>query len=251
MRLLPIGRLTLLFLLAGCGSPRGESLFRLSDAALPLSIKTQIPARRPLLLVPGWGYRLTGLVVGQEAWARYIEWLVTDGYAREDIHVLSYHYRKGLDYINAELTTQFRAIVASYPAGTKFDVMGHSLGGFTSLAAIVDSGVAPRVQKYISLSGIPFGWDSWYCAAGVCGKADRQLTPFKNDFVTAFHSANAEAIAALEKCSVFSPDDEFVKPYDAGRFADGTNIEIAGIKHMDTIWTQQSYRAMRHGCYGE
>lgn len=57
------------------------------------------------------------------------------------------------------------------------------------------------------------------------GSAHKKLSPLRNAFVMAFHARHAADIACLDKCSLFSPDDRLVTPYDAGRFSDRINME--------------------------
>jgi pimeloyl-ACP methyl ester carboxylesterase len=229
----------------------GRDFFGLADQMLTVPTSSQNPGenRRPIILVPGWGWRITGLYVREESWERYIDWLVQDGYSRSDIYIVNYSYEKDLDTIKSEMIPQFQDILSQYSSDTQFDVMGHSLGAFTSLWTIMEGGFAARVKKFISLSGIPQGWDSWYCAAGVCGIADQELTPYQNPFVLNFLSHYATEVDQLEKCSLFSPQDGLVKPYDAGKWPDGINVDVPDMKHMATIWQQPFYEIMRENCY--
>lgn len=39
----------------------------------------------------------------------------------------------------------------------------------------------------------------------------------------------------MKKCSIFSPEDGVLDPYDSGAFADGTNVELRNIRHVQFI----------------
>jgi pimeloyl-ACP methyl ester carboxylesterase len=237
-----------IFGLTSCGEP-GRGFFHLSDELLPSQLVGSGQNQRPIILVPGWGWNLTGLHVGEDSWARYIDWLVQDGYLRSDIYVVNYSYEKDLDTIKAQMIPKFQEILSQYSPDTQFDVMGHSLGAFTGLWTIMEGGFSPRIKKFISLSGVPQGWDSSYCAAGICGAADQEIVPYQNTFVMAFLTQYAAQIHQLEKCSLFSPQDGFVKPYDAGKWPDGINVDVPNMKHLATIWQQPFYGIMRANCY--
>jgi pimeloyl-ACP methyl ester carboxylesterase len=208
------------------------------------------PAVRPILLVPGWGYNLYPFIFLKTAWNPYLRWFQQEGFPAKDIHILRYHYEADLDTIGQEVTTQLQTILASYPPGTQFDIMGHSEGAFVALYAMMISGLSSHFKKYISLAGIPQGWDSNLCAKGLCGKADEDLIPWHSPLVMNFLTTYAAQIHALDKCSLYSPADQFVKPYDAAKFDDGTNIEVPDMRHMQWIWTLRGFETMRAGCYG-
>jgi hypothetical protein len=67
----------------------------------------------------------------------------------------------------------------------------------------------------------------------------------------AFHKRHAAEIQRLEKCSLFSPADGLLKPYDCGRFEDGINIDVPGMDHLHAAHERKYYRIMRRACYGE
>src|SRR5688572_16303557 len=88
----------LFFVLASCGRELTDSFdptqrLLVSGPVVRQSTETR---KRPIILVPGWGYRLTGRKVSDSAWGNYIAWLVEDGYERDDIHVIGYPYQKSL-----------------------------------------------------------------------------------------------------------------------------------------------------------
>lgn len=202
------------------------------------------PAPRPLFLVPGWG---PPAIVGYRA---FVGFLTDDGFPRERIHVLRYTYTQDLATITRQLVSQFREALARYPAGTRFDVIGHSTGDFVAIYALVQAGLADRVEHYVGLSGIGHGWDCPACTKGWLGKVERQLSPAYNDLINDFYSENAAVISGIKKCALFSPDDGLIAPYDSGRFDDGINIEIEGMRHLDSVKKHSAYATMRQECFG-
>jgi pimeloyl-ACP methyl ester carboxylesterase len=255
LRILVVGSV-ITYVLCGCGRTEVKSpeLFSVPSLLLTSVRALTTPtvatgAARPIILVPGWGWNFTKYKLTQPVFAGYIQWLINDGVPAQDIYVVDYGYAKDLDTIKGQMIPAFQKIISSYPADTKFDVMGHSEGGFTGLYTIMEGNFSNRIQKFVSLSGIPQGWDNWYCKTGICGKAHLDLIPYHSTFVVAFLNQYADQIHGLQKCSIYSPDDGFVKPYDAGKFSDGTNVDVPGMHHMATIWDEQFYHVMRSHCY--
>lgn len=205
----------------------------------------------PILLVPGLWYKYSKPVLGQKVFDPITRWLIQSGFPAEDIHVLNYDSTATIDFINNQLESQIETILQQYPAGTRFDLWAHSLGGFVGLYAMVANGHADRFRKFVSLAGIPQGWNGYAaCKIGLCGLAHPPLIPYHSDYVMWFLSTYATAIASYEKCSLYSPSDGLVRPYDAGKFDDGTNVELQGLTHMDMVFNKTSYDAVVQNCYG-
>jgi pimeloyl-ACP methyl ester carboxylesterase len=200
----------------------------------------------PVILVPGWGPPIL------EYWDDYVEFLTADGYRPQDIHVTAYSYLSDVETIRTQLEEQFKQIVGSYPSNTQFDVITHSMGQFVALYTIMEGGFAPVIRKLIGISGIAHGMDPEFCAFKICGEAmNDTLTPFMSDFLQSFYSTYQEPIAHLDKCSLYSPNDGLIRPYDSGKFEDGNNLAVPHMKHLRSIHHIRFYRAMRQTCYSK
>lgn len=227
------------------------------DSTLPtqryiLKQKSKQPEVAPdagpdIFIIPGWGYELGRLLSFD--YQRYASWFQEQGLPEANVHVLTYSYLADLDTIDQELKSQMAAVLQHRQETSRFDVIGHSLGAFVGLLAISGTPYLTRTRKFISLAGIPYGWDSALCATGICGKAHRQLTPFRSNFVNAFHTRHTQFIANLDKCSLYSETDFFVKPYDAGRFDDGRNLDVPGMGHLAAIGERSYFDIMLAFCY--
>jgi pimeloyl-ACP methyl ester carboxylesterase len=199
---------------------------------------------RPLILVHGWG---PPSVIG---FNRYVGFLTDDGIARRDIHVFRYSFLRDLATIEDELDAQYAAVAAKYPPGTMFDVIGHSTGDFVALYAAARSGFIARIKKYVGLSGIGHGWDCPACMRGWLGETERTLAPANNPFITTFYETYAAELGALDKCALFSPDDGLIRPYDSARTPDGVNVEVEGMRHLQSVKSRKFYELMKEKCYG-
>jgi pimeloyl-ACP methyl ester carboxylesterase len=205
----------------------------------------------PIILIPGLWYKYSKPVLGEKIFASFTEWLIEAGFPAEDIHVLNYDSTASLKTVNTQLNTQIEEILKNYPVTTQFDVFAHSLGGFVGLYAMETNGHANRFRKFVSLAGIPQGWDGYApCRVGLCGLVHPLIIPYHSDFVLRFLSKYASEISALQKCSLYSPDDGLVRPYDAGRFDDGTNVQLEGLTHLDMVFSKTSFDAVVNSCYG-
>lgn len=235
-------------------------LIRLALFVLPLALALAAVAAAwtathrqvtPIALVPGFGYDLAPLAFNREVFDDYGKWLAESGVPREHVYVIDYPYRADLDTIRDVISRELEAILAKYPPGTRIDVVGHSMGALAGLYGVMEGGLAGRVRKFVSLAGITQGWNGDLCKRlGVCGKAQAQIVPFRSPFIRDFLSRHDREIARLEKCSLYSPDDGMVSPYDAGRLDGGTNVELKGATHLDMIWKKEVFETMREKCYG-
>ncbi len=204
----------------------------------------------PVLLFPGWGKNL-------QSTQPFVDRLIANGVAREDIYILEYNPRGSVERLAEDLIPQLNKIIGSYPASTSFDVIGRSTGHFAALYSLVAGNLEDRVHKFVGLAGIAHGIDGvrysgpWAEVPLVFGgEMIRTIHPFNNDFVRDFMSKNAEKIGRLEKCSLASPDDGFIVPYFSGRFSDGVYIEVPGVMHFDTMTSPAYFDAMVRGCFG-
>jgi pimeloyl-ACP methyl ester carboxylesterase len=202
-------------------------------------------SRVPVILVPGWGPPAI------ENWDDYVSFLVQDGHLPQDIYVTSYSFLDDVGTIREQLDLQFRQILSWYPSSVSFDVITHSMGQFVGLYTIMEGNFNSRVRKFVGISGIAHGMDPEVCIFNICGHAmDRSLTPFLSNFLTAFFSTFRTHLDKLDKCSIYSPQDGVIEPYDSGKFADGTNASIEGMHHLKSIHEYPFYRAMTQTCYG-
>jgi pimeloyl-ACP methyl ester carboxylesterase len=225
---------------------------RLLAALLLVSLTSLRAAEppRPILLVPGLWYEYAPKVYGMKVYDRYVKWLVEEGFPRERIHVLDYTSHHSLKRVSAQMSAQLRKIRAQYPPDTRFDVMGHSLGGFVALYSILTTGFSTQVKKFISLAGIPQGWDGFgACKIGLCGEMHKQLIPYRSTLIRLLFEKFHDEIARLDKCSIFSPQDGLVRPYDAGRFEDGIAVELPDTPHMDILFKRATFDALKRECY--
>jgi hypothetical protein len=214
--------------------------------------------KHPIIVVAGWGHKLP--------WNNhqtFMDRITADGFAKEDTFLMTYDDHATPDEINLEVAPKFNEIFAKYPANTKFDVWGISTGHFVGIYAIMQSGFDTRVRKYIAVAGIGHGMDSFYIPVvnieyrsdktgfdTIVGKTLAAISPYMNPFVSDFYNKYAARIQLLDKCSIFSKDDGFVTPYDSGKFADGKNFDIAGLKHLNSISEPGHYEAVKQNCYG-
>lgn len=199
----------------------------------------------PVIMVRGWGgFLLT-------SFRFYKRFLQDDGYAARDLYEIKYDFRGDVDEVDSDVHSQLQAIFARYPKGQTFDIIGHSTGQFVALQAITAHHLAPRFRKVISLAGIAGGWDFLPAEAGWMGQLVDRLSPYQSDFVQDFFALNGDAIEALDTCTLFSPDDRLVAPYDSGRLPGGVNVEVPGMRHLAAIKEWRWYHAMREACYDE
>ena len=64
-----------------------------------------------------------------------------------------------------------------------------------------------------------------------------------------FYADYAEAMAHVRFCKLFSPDDGLIAPYDSGRVDGGVNVELPGMRHMDSVKKRAFYDVMRDACF--
>ncbi len=220
--------------------------------------------RNPIILITGWGHKLPG-----NSTQPIVDRIIADGAG--DAYNVEYSDHSDPDTVSKEIATTIQTIFAKYPAGTKFDMWGLSTGHFVGLYAMMTNNLDNRFQRFIGFFGIAHGMDAFYLpiigeALGikfnesitgyslVVGKTLTEISPSyrtgTNQFLNAFYSKYDSRIKALDKCSIFSPADGLVTPYDSGSFPDGRNYSIPNLKHMDGIKKPDHYNALVKNCYG-
>lgn len=191
---------------------------------------------------------------------------VADGFPKERIHFVPYTYRGTLDEVYGEMSAELSKIFASYPEGTKFDMVGFSTGGFTGMYTLMLGNFDNRIEKFISLSSIGHGIDRFemlipglaellegtsvnYAVEFSSGKTINAISPYMNSFVSNFYTQYATRISKLKKCSIFSSGDGFIVPYDSGRFADGENHDVPDLYHLFAMLREGHYQALKTLCF--
>jgi pimeloyl-ACP methyl ester carboxylesterase len=201
-----------------------------------------------IVMVPGWGYQLGPLL--KFNYTDYMQGFVDAGVPQDRIHILSYDWKGELEDARLEIEKQLLDILDKGGDDAVIDLMGHSLGAFVGPYAASKMSKSNRIRKFISISGIPYGWDNTACGAGLCGKTHKNLIPFKSEFVMKYHEDYKAFWDKLDKCALFSPADAFVKPYDAGRMEGGVNKEVADMGHLEAIGDKKNFAIMLEACYG-
>lgn len=219
---------------------------------------TQPPAPSgpvPKLFVRGFGTSFDKVAPSLRSFETYIGLLEAEGFPREHAHDLgNYDDGKPLAEMSAEVGNMLLARMQAYPEGTKFDVMGHSLGGILALRAILDLNLHTRVRTFVALSSPVRGQDSQplNCTLKMkCTDVYEIYNPFDNEVVKAYMAANAEKLAAMTLCSEISPDDGVIKsPMEGGQFVGGKNVVVPKVNHLDIIKKPEAVKALKDGCFG-
>lgn len=216
--------------------------FSIGEMSNSKGTEKTVIAPRPIILVPGWGpHWLTSM-------SDLRKFFEEDGIPSIHLHEVSYPYKKDPETIRRSLTTQFQKIFSQYPEQTKFDFVAHSLGGFVTIYSLLESGLADKVQKYISLAGVAHGQTKDFFIKR--SETHDYIIPAHNNFVTELYELHAEELSQIEKCSLWSLDDRLVNsPHDSGAFEGGLNIELKGYSHLDFIHKKSLYEIMVTNCY--
>jgi len=181
------------------------------------------------------------------------------GFPKE--HVLKVHYpdQKDILEITKVLEPQLRKFMAQYPSESQFDVMGHSLGHVVSFVSLARLHLLSRVRKLIGLAGVMFGQlgeKPGLCAFPLlaphyCGDIfDLLIGTTEPPFILELMEQNAEEMRRVEKCSLFSPEDGMLNPYDSGAFKEGLNISIPNMHHLKFKSSPIVFEKMKEECFG-
>ncbi len=227
-----------------------------TDEGQDVDVSNPTPAVRPKIVVVGWG---------PLSCQPLIDWMVEDGFPKEHTYLFRYSYMQDVDTVKTELITQFNEVFAKYPQDVKFDIWAVSTGHFTALYSIMEGGLEQRIEKFIGIVGIAHGINSIgldyrvpsavysYNNPGyslIVGKTISTISPHMNPFLTSFYAKYDAKIKSLKKCSIFSPTDSLIDPYDTGHFDDGENFPIPNLRHV-TIMTDKDhmYKFVVDNCY--
>lgn len=209
----------------------------------------------PKLFVRGFGVTFDKLSPKLRSFERYAELLAEEGFPAEHAHDLgNYDDGKSMDEMTAEVASMIRAAMSKYPEGTRFDVMGHSLGGILALRAILDNDLHARVRTFVALSAPIRGQDSQplNCTLKIkCTDVYAFYSPFDNERVVAYMKAHEAKLAAMTLCSEISPDDGIIKaPMEGGQFVGGKNVVLPKVSHLDIIKSPEAVKALKAECFG-
>lgn len=198
----------------------------------------------PIILVKGYGPHFAQLL-------RYQKFFAQDGIGH--VYAVDYDHKASIPTIERQLSASFASILRRYPAGTQFDLITHSLGGFVGLYTAMRSPWAKQLRKYVSLAGMTRGQNSLprICRWANCGWAVTTLTPFMNSFLRNFYSLHSTALEKIDKCALYSYSDRIMSdPPESGVLPGSKAIEVSGAGHLDFIWRRDIYDIMRTACYG-
>jgi len=161
--------------------------------------------------------------------------LVSLGVAASNIHIIRYPDTKNISDIKAAVSSQLQTIFSQYPANTKFDSIGHSLGLLASFISLAELGHLPKMRALIGVTGVlmrqdesamPFG-----CRKGntqdLCGDIfDRVVGSTDSTYILDLLSKNATELSRIKKCSIWTTQDGILSPPNAGVFPNGISIEM-------------------------
>lgn len=209
----------------------------------------------PIILFHGGGGGAPASVKDMSPAAKQLENL---GFPKEHLYKVDYPDTKNIETMIFALAPQFRDIMARYPEGTSFDTIGHSLGHVVSLVSLAKLNLLPKIRKLIGIAGVMFGQlggKPGLCASQVlaphyCGDIfDLLLGTTQPKLILDILETQSVEMARIEKCSLFSPDDGVLNPYDSGAFPDGTNISLPHIKHLKFKSSPEVFRKMKESCF--
>lgn len=208
-------------------------------------------AINPILIVPGWSDK-------GAAW-QFAEHLISFGVPRAHIHVIRYDSTADWDIASAQFHAEFQRVADLYADGDqRFDIIAHSVGQFIALHAIVNDDLEDRVGRLIGVSGIVHGIRATASTRvrdlfADAGDSMESLRRSPDDSLprplARFLNRNARAIDRLDKCSVFSPDDGVLDPYNSGAFENSRNTVINGMRHEWAFTSRRFARAIVDACY--
>jgi triacylglycerol lipase len=198
--------------------------------------------RRPVVLVHGWIARRT-------AWAQTIANLHGRGFA--DLHAASYDVWREDLHAAAERVGRRLRVVADRHEVEQVDVVAHSMGGPTVMAAMAgDPAVAARVHRVVSLgspwAGAPLARLARLSPVGPLRSA-AQLAPRSTDLACLRAFAANRLIAPWT--SVWSPTDELVPPWSASELFGPTvtNVAAPPVGHLELLLSRPVLRLIGDG----
>lgn len=180
------------------------------------------------------------------------------GIASEEIYQVQYPHSQDIADIVEALRPQMNEIIARYSNDMKFDVIGHSLGHVVSLVSMAKLNLLSKVRKLIGLAGVmfgQFGQKPGLCrfsllAPYYCGDIfDYLLGSTQPPFIMDLLERHEEEMSLVEKCSLYSPEDGILDPYDSGAFPDGVNVSLPKIHHLKFKSSPVVFEAMKKACF--
>jgi len=214
-----------------------------------------IPQVHPKILFHGGGGGTPAHFKDMSTASKQLERL---GFPKEHIYLVKYPDSKNISEMNLALQPQFEEILNRYSPQVKFDLIGHSLGHVVSLVSVAQLGLLHRIRKLIGLAGVMFGqlgekpglcaFD--FLAPYYCGDIfDLLIGSTKPPFILDLMDAHWQEMKNIEKCSLFSPDDGILDPYDSGAFEDGVNISIPKVHHLKFKSSEKVFLNMKEACF--
>jgi len=181
------------------------------------------------------------------------------GFPKEHIFKVNYPAQKNISDIVAVLEPQLKGFMGRYSSDTEFDVVGHSLGHAVSLVTMARLGLLSKVRKLIGIAGVMFGQLGekpglcrlTFLASRYCGDIfDLLIGTTRPLLIEDIIEKNPEEMERIQKCSLFSPDDGRLVPFDSGAFQDGINISLPNVKHLQFKSSSQVFDTMKQECFG-
>jgi pimeloyl-ACP methyl ester carboxylesterase len=209
----------------------------------------------PKIFVRGFGAGSDLFMGKARHFNTYAQFFVNDGFADKDLYDLGDYNDAGtMAEMTSEVGTKIEAVMNKYPAGTKFDVFGHSLGGIVALRGVLDKNLESRVRTFVALSSPIYGQDKspFNCTLGIrCGDIYTAYKPFNGPAVTEYMTANEAKLQKMKLCSEISPDDGTIDaPMAGAQFPKGTNVVLPNVTHMQLIKSPEAYAALKKECFG-
>lgn len=181
-----------------------------------------------------------------------------NGIPKKDLYLVQYPHSEDLEDIIQALRPQIANIISRYSSETQFDLIGHSLGHVVSLVSMAQLDLLSKIKKLIGLAGVMFG--QYGKKPGLCGFQilapyfcgdifDLLLGTTEPPFLMTLLERHAEEINRIEKCSLYSPEDGVLDPYDSGAFLDGINVSLPDIHHIKFKSSPVVFEAMIKNCY--
>lgn len=241
----------------------------------PPKDKVEVPAEtenpiHPKLLFHGGGGMSMPSMIDMTPAATVLKKL---GVPAEHIHLIKYPHTKNIKDINAAVDTQLKKIFEKYPANTRFDSIGHSLGLLASFVSLSELGHLPKIRSIIGVTGVLMRQDvkalPMGCTKGsatdLCGDIfDKVLGESNSPYILDLLSKNATEIKRINKCSIWTSQDGILSPPNAGVFPDGKSVEMPkswcvtapGLMgklnpcHLKAKSSTAVYEAMKAQCFG-
>jgi triacylglycerol esterase/lipase EstA (alpha/beta hydrolase family) len=159
--------------------------------------------------------------------------LISKGVPGEHIYLLKYPHTKNIADIKSSIDRQLKTIFSKYPANTKYDIYGHSLGAPSSFISFAELGYLPRVRAIVSLSGVIMRQDKYppLCSKNnkkdLCGDIfDVLIGPTDSPYMLDLFRKNDADMRRIIKCSAWSQEDGALSPKNAGVFPGGISLEM-------------------------